>query len=158
MNETATGGAPVGSNRKDGARDPAPGAPAAPKYQPPSQSKMGQWIDACVLLLLVFGALYAPVLLGWTTPEARSAPVDQPTWQTLHQSPRMAAQWEALGYDPAKAAPLIGSRFDYRVDPVGLAATALLLIGYFVFVYVVSAREYRGVIAEKFGSPEDGTR
>jgi hypothetical protein len=133
------------------------GRSVARKYQPPEQSRVGQWIDACVLLLLVFGALYAPILLGWTTPEARSTPADHPTWETLHQSPQMAAQWQKLGYDPVKAAPLIGSRFDYHVDPVGLAATALLLIGYFAFVYVVSAREYREVIAEKFGSPEDGT-
>ena len=34
-------------------------------------------------------------------------------------------------------------------------ATALLLIGYFGFVVIVSEREYRGVIAEKFGPPKD---
>jgi hypothetical protein len=144
------------TRRTDGQDKSEPGTRGARKYRPPEQSRVGQWIDSCVLLLLVFGALYAPVLLGWTSPEARSTEISNPTWQTLHQSPQMAAQWEKLGYDPAKAAPLIGSRFDYRVDPVGLAATALLLVGYFVFVYVVSAREYREVIAEKFGSSEDG--
>jgi hypothetical protein len=125
------------------------------EYQPPAQSRLGQWIDAGVILLLVFGALYTPVLLGWTTPEARSTTVSNPTWQSLHQSPQMAAQWEKLGYDPVKAAPLIGSHFDYHVDPIGLGATALLLIGYFGFVYAVSAREYRQVIAERFSARTD---
>jgi hypothetical protein len=127
----------------------------AEEYRPPAQSRMGQWIDAGVLLLLVFGALYAPVLLGWTSSEARAQAVTHPTWESLHQNPTMAAQWQKLGYDPAKAAPLIESRFDYRIDPIGLAATALLLIGYFGFVVIVSEREYRGVIAEKFGPPKD---
>lgn len=132
-------------------RDPLP----APEYQPPPQSRFGQWLDAGVLLLLVFGTLYTPVLLGWTSPEAKTRQVVNPTWETLHQTPQMAAQWEKLGYDPAKAAPLIESRYDYRVDPVGLAATLLLLIGYFGFVYVVSEREYREVIREKFGESQE---
>lgn len=127
-------------------------------YEPPRQSRLGQWIDAGVLLLLVFGALYAPVLLGWTSPAANPQPVQNPTWESLHQNAAMAAQWQKLGYDPAKAAPLITSRFDYRVDPIGLGATALVLIGYFCFVVVVSERQYRQVIAEKFDPPEDSRK
>jgi hypothetical protein len=121
------------------------------EYRPPIQSRLGQWIDVGVLLLLVFGALYAPVLLGWTSPAAQAPSVSNPTWESLHQNATMVAQWEKLGYDPAKAAPLIESRFDYRIDPIGLGATALLLIGYFVFVLVMAEREYRSMIAEKFG-------
>ena len=124
-------------------------------YEPPTQSRLGQWIDAAVLLLLVFGALYAPVLLGWTSPAAKTELIANPTWDSLHQNPAMAAQWKKLGYDPAKAAPLITSRFDYTVDPMGLGATALVLIGYFCFVVVFSEREYRQVIAEKFGRARD---
>lgn len=124
--------------------------PTTDEYRPPAQSRLGQWIDAAVLLVLVFGALYAPVLLGWTSPAARVQSVSNPTWESLQQNPTMVAQWQKLGYDPAKAAPLIESRFDYRIDPVGLTATALLLIGYFAFVLVVAEREYRGVIAERF--------
>jgi hypothetical protein len=124
-------------------------------YTPPVQGRLGQWVDAAVLLLLVFGALYTPVLLGWTSPSARSIQIEHPTWQSLHQNPTMAAQWEKLGYDPAKAAPLITSRFDYSVDPLGLAITALMLIGYFCFVVVISEREYRQVIDERFGRRED---
>jgi hypothetical protein len=126
----------------------------AHEYRPPIQSRLGQWIDVGVLLLLVFGALYTPVLLGWTSPEAHAVSVTNPTWESLHQNATMISQWEKLGYDPAKAAPLIESRFDYRIDPVGLGATALLLVGYFVFVLVVAQREYRSVIAEKFGPPK----
>lgn len=122
-------------------------------YVPPAQSRIGQWIDAAVLLLLVFGALYAPVLLGWTSPAAQGTPDPHPTWASLHQTPAMAAQWEKLGYDAAHAAPLVASRFDYTVDPWGLAATALVLIGYFAMVLIVSEREYRAVIRERFGDP-----
>jgi hypothetical protein len=131
-----------------------PVAGSVEAYRPPVQSRLGQWMDVGVLLLLVFGALYAPVLLGWTSPEAHAPSVSNPTWESLHQNATMVAQWEKLGYDPAKAAPLIESRFDYRIDPIYLAATAFLLIGYFVFVLVVSQREYRRVIAEKFGPAE----
>jgi hypothetical protein len=127
---------------------------SAERYRPPRQSLLGQWIDAGVLLFLVFGALYAPVLLGWTTPAAKSAPPASPTWESLHQNPAMAAQWEKLGYDPAKAAPLIASRFDYTLDPFGLGATALVLIGYFGLIVAVSDRQYREVIEEKFGVSE----
>jgi hypothetical protein len=128
-----------------GAREP---------YRPPRQSLLGQWLDAGVLLLLVFGALYAPVLLGWTTPAAKGEPAANPTWESLHQNPAIAAQWEKLGYDPAKAAPLIASRFDYTLDPIGLGATALVLIGYFGLIVAVSNRQYREVIEEKFGPEE----
>jgi len=125
--------------------------PVGDEYRPPVQSRLGQWIDVGVLLLLVFGALYAPVLLGWTSPAAQVPTVSNPTWESLHQNATMIAQWEKLGYDPVKAAPLIESRFDYRIDPIGLGATALLLIGYFVFVLVMAEREYRSMIDEKFG-------
>ena len=126
-------------------------------YEPPIQGRLGQWIDAAVLLLLVFGALYAPVLLGWTSPAAKTVAVAHPTWASLHQNATMAAQWEKLGYDPAKAAPLITSRFDYTVDPLGLAATAFVIIGYFCFIVIVSEREYRQVIRERFGPRPDSS-
>jgi len=124
-------------------------------YEPPRQSLAGQLADALVLLGLVFGALYAPVLLGWTSPTASTTEVLSPTWESLHQNAAMAAQWEKLGFDPAQAAPLITSRFDYHIDPVGLAVTALVLIAYLAFLLVVSDREYREVIAEKFDDPPD---
>jgi len=129
-------------------------ASAGDEYRPPIQGRLGQWIDVGVLLLLVFGALYTPVLLGWTSPAAQMPAVSHPTWESLHQNATMVAQWEKLGYDPVKAAPLIASRFDYRIDPVGLGATALLLIGYFAFMLVMAEREYRSMIAEKFGPSE----
>jgi hypothetical protein len=124
-------------------------------YQPPTQSSLGQWIDAGVLLLLVFGALYAPVLLHWTSRAATTEVIEHPTWASLHQNPTMVAQWKKLGYTPEKAAPLISSRFDYHVDPLGLGVTALVLIGYFCFVVAISDREYREVIEEKFGPRQD---
>lgn len=125
-------------------------------YTPPAQSHAGQLIDALTLLIMVFGALYTPVLLGWTSPEARAqAAAAAPDWPGLGQSPVAAAQWQKLGYDPARAAPLVRKRFEYRIEPWGLAITTLVLLGYFAFVLVISEREYREMIRERFGPARD---
>ncbi|MDH4456062.1 MAG: hypothetical protein QE262_00755, partial [Candidatus Methylopumilus sp.] len=80
-----------------------------------------------------------------------AAEVVKPTWESLQLSPVVQEQWEKLGYDAEKAAALINTRFDYTIDPTWLAITAVVLIGYFVFMLKVSDKEYREVIAEKFG-------
>ncbi len=130
----------------------APSAGARP-YVPPVQSRAGQLVDALVLLIMVFGALYAPVLLGWTSPEAEASTSTTATadWAALGQNTAAAGQWQKLGYDPARAAPLVRKRFEYRIEPRGLAITFLILLAYFGFVLIVSEREYRQVIAERFG-------
>ena len=61
------------------------------------------------------------------------------------------AQWEKLGYDPEKAKPIITNKFDYSIDPLWLLITVAVIVGYFVFVLRISEKEYRQVIAEKFG-------
>ena len=74
----------------------------------------------------------------------------KPTWDSLNLSPVVQQQWEKLGYDADKAATLINTRFDYTIDPVWLAITVIVIVGYFVFMLKVSDKEYRQVIAEKF--------
>lgn len=125
---------------------------AKQKYTPPEQSKGGQIFDSVFLLVLVYVTLFAPLVLGLT---GGGTSVDRPenvTWEALGQNETMQAQWEKLGYDAESAADIITERFDYTIDPTMLVITALVIIGYFVFLLKMSDKEYKQVIAEKFDS------
>lgn len=128
------------------------GIPMPVKYQPRIQSRFGQVIDTVFVLALVYVALLLPLLIGggaseYTVADAR----ENPTWESLEQNPTMQAQWEKLDMTPKEAGQLINTRFDYSFSVWSLIVTALVIIGYFVFVLKVSDREYREVINEKFG-------
>lgn len=119
-------------------------------YEPPQQSKAGQLFDSAFLLILVYVALFIPLIMGLTGTGSTTHIPDEVNWETLEQNATMQAQWEKLGYTPETAAELITIRFDYTINPVLLAITALVIIGYFVFLVKVSDKEYREVIREKF--------
>lgn len=123
----------------------------AQKYVPKKQSGIGQFIDSMFILVLVYVSLYIPLLLKSEAAEEAAAEAAKPTWQTLALDPVVQQQWEKLGYDAEKAAALIGSKFDYTIDPLMLLITAAVIVGYFVFMVKVSDKQYREVIAEKFG-------
>lgn len=120
-------------------------------YRPPRQSGFGQAIDSIFLLALVYVALLLPILLGLTGGETTTELPDEITWETLGQNAVMQAQWEKLGYDAESAAEIIATRFDYGIDPLALLVTIVAVVGYFVFLVTMSEKEYREVIAEKFG-------
>jgi len=139
----------------------------ANRYQPPKQSGIGQFIDAAFLMAAVFLALFVPLELELTGAQTKQIIPEGVTrtenpdgtvawtglsWEALGQNPTMAAQYEKLGYTPETAADLITTWFDYTIDPAALAVTAIAIIGYFVFLFAVSEKEYRQVIAEKFES------
>lgn len=130
------------------------------KYLPPRQSGLGQLIDCILILALVFGALMAPLLLKKSeapAPQAATAQ-KQVTWQSLGQNPKMAAQWEKLGFKPSSknqdedASHIITNKFDYTIDYKMLGLTFIVIVGYYIFVLRTSDREYREVINEKFGA------
>jgi hypothetical protein len=124
------------------------------RYEPPKQRWFGQIFDSLFILALVYISLLLPLLFkAEATAEAASDNQEavKTTWESLQLNPVVQQQWEKLGYDADKAAALINTRFDYTIDPLWLAITAVLLIGYFVFMLKVSEKEYREVIAEKFG-------
>ena len=73
-------------------------------------------------------------------------------WEALEQTPVMQAQWEKLGIDLEGAAAAITLRYDYSFSWGGLIATLAAIAGYFIFLVWQSDREYRQVIAEKFGN------
>lgn len=121
-------------------------------YTPPEQGKLGQLIDVIVLMALSIGALFVPLWMGLAgASKVVATPVENPTWETLGQTPAQAAQYEALGYTPESAHDLILARFDYSFSWGSLILMAVIIIGYFVLMLRLSDREYRDVIDEKFG-------
>lgn len=139
----------------------------AKRYDPPSQSGMGQLFDSIFLMALVYAALFLPIILGLTGGETmqvlpegvtRTEAADGAvawsglTWEALGQNETMQAQWEKLGYDIESAADLITTRFNYEIRWIPFLLTIAGVIGYFVFMVRMSEKEYREVIAEKFGT------
>jgi hypothetical protein len=121
-------------------------------YQPPKQSLAAQIFDVLTLLVLTVGALYLPLYLGLAGAAKTPAPIANPTWEALGQNAAEQQQWAALGItDPAAANEMITARFDYSFSWLAVAVMAVLVIGYFVLVVRLSDREYREVIAERFG-------
>src|SRR5512144_2603867 len=141
-------------------------------YTPPKQSVAGQLFDVAFLLALVFAALFLPLWLKIAAPSrveklpegvsytmAADGTTKQwsgLTWEKLGQNPTMQAQWEKLGYTLESAADIITQQFDYTIDTAGVVITGVVIIGFFVFLIVMSDREYRQVIAEKFDGSTDG--
>jgi len=74
------------------------------------------------------------------------------SWETLGQNGVMQAQWEQLGVGVEDAAALVTKRYDYSFSWIGLIATLVAIAGYFLFLVRQSDREYRQVVAEKFGN------
>jgi len=113
----------------------------------------------------VFGSLFLPIWLKIAVPSrveklpdgvSYTAAADGTktwtglSWEALGQNPVMQAQWEKLGYTKESAADIITQPFDYTIDTSGVVITAVVILGYFIFMLVISQKEYKQVIAEKF--------
>jgi hypothetical protein len=121
------------------------------RYEPPTQSKFGQIVDVIVLLVLTIGALYIPLWLGLAGSAQTSNVPENPTWESLGQNAVMVEKWNQLGYaDPAAAAELITSRFDYSFSIGSLLMMIVVIVGYYAIMLRFSEKEYREVISEKF--------
>lgn len=129
---------------------------AKTRYVPPVQGKIGMIADSLFLLVLVYGALLAPLLIDFSSTEeadSASAQIESApaTWESLGQNLVMQEQWEKLGVPLEDAEAIINDKFDYTIHPVPLITIAVIIIAYFFFLLKVSDREYRQVINEKFG-------
>ena len=120
------------------------------RYVPPEQGRTMQFVDIIFLLVAIFIALWLPLELGLAGAAKETTAIANPTWEALQQTPGQVVQWEKLGYDAAKAHDVIQSRFNYQLDWLKIGLMAIVLIGYFVFLFRASDKEYRDVIAEKF--------
>jgi hypothetical protein len=112
--------------------------------------------DSLVVLVLVYASLLAPLLFKATAEPPKTDGKAAPTWESLNQTPAMVEQWEKLGVNVEAAAPMITNRFDYTIEPISLLLTIAVIVGYFVFVFRVSEKEYREVIRERFDASEGG--
>jgi predicted PurR-regulated permease PerM len=141
------------------------GGTMARKYVAPKQSVASQLFDVGSLLALVFCALFLPIWLKIAVPSRveklppsvtyimqtdGSKKWSGLTWEKLGQNPTMQQQWKKLGYSKEQAADIITQPFKYDVDVAGVGMTALVVVGYFIFMLVMSDKEYKEVIAEKF--------
>ncbi|MCA3453167.1 MAG: hypothetical protein IOC92_06715 [Rhodobacter sp.] len=121
-------------------------------YQPPAQGKASQLIDVIVLVVLTVGALFVPIWLGLAgAAKSVTAPVANPTWESLNQNAAQAAKYEALGFTPESAHDLILSRFDYSFSIGALLTMIVVIVLYYFLILRFSEVEYREVISEKFG-------
>lgn len=132
-------------------------------YKPPKQGGAGQIIDSLLILVMLFLCLLLPFEMkkkmaeeAASAPAATTeqAPAAEPTWAELGQNATQAQQWEKLGKKPADAKGLIENKFDFDKDLRSgwLWITIVVIVGYFVLLLRLSDREYREVIAERFGN------
>jgi hypothetical protein len=110
-----------------------------------------QFVDIAFLVLAIFIALWLPLKLGLAGAAKEIDKIDNPTWESLGQNPTMVAAWEKLGYTPATAHDIIQNHFHYNIDWTNLILMAVVLVGYYLFLFWGSKKEYQEVIAEKFG-------
>ena len=121
------------------------------KYTPPEQPKVMQWVDIIFVVAAIFLALWLPLQAGWAGVSRAIEKIDNPTWEALGQTPAQVEQWVKLGFaDAAAAHDIIQNKFDYTINWVQLIIMAIVLIGYFVFLFRASDQEYKEVIDEKF--------
>ena len=121
------------------------------RYTPPKQSRVSQFIDVILLMALTIGVLLLPGYLGLSGAARNIVAVENPTWESLGQTPVMVERWNALGFaDAAAAHDMITARFDYSFTWGALALMVIVIVGYFVMMLRLSDKEYREVIAEKF--------
>ena len=119
-------------------------------YTPPEQSKSAQVVDIAFVVVAIFVALWLPLKLGLAGAAKAIDKIEAPTWETLGQNATMSGIWEKLGYTPETAHDIIQNRFHYIIEWPTLITITVVLIGYFVFLFRASDKEYREVIAEKF--------
>jgi hypothetical protein len=130
-------------------------------YQPPKQSPRGQFVDAVIILALLMVVLFGVTYLVQST---SSSPAAEP--KPIAQLPITAtekAQFQklidegvvdlaAVNQQVADNTAKPGSE-QYPIKLGALIATFGVIGIYLVFVYVMSFKEYREVIRERFGPP-----
>jgi heme/copper-type cytochrome/quinol oxidase subunit 3 len=127
-------------------------------YQPPTQSKRGQLIDAATVLVLIFATLFGTTYLVQEA-ETSNAPTRPLAELPINNTER--AQYQKVidsgTADLASVNASVAAHQDnadkYDVNVWALLGTTALLAAYLGFVYRTSFREYREVINERFGPP-----
>jgi hypothetical protein len=132
-------------------------------YVPPKQSRGGQLFDSLFILALLFIILfgvtyYSNAAAGGGAEEVR--PLSQlPITQVERQQYRKVideglSDLAGVNDQVAGSTPKPGSE-QYPIEALALVLTVAVIGGYLVFVYIVSFKEYREVIRERFGLSAD---
>lgn len=137
--------------------EPSPTA-GRTRYEPPRQGRRGQFLDAAVILVLIFATLFVTTYLT-SEDSTATGPSQVQSLNDLPLTPGERVQYQKMIDSGTADLPTIAAdvaanqpRSDkYEIDGLALLGTAVLLALYLGFVYRASFREYRDVIEEKFG-------
>jgi hypothetical protein len=136
-------------------------------YQPPGQSTRGQLLDAFFILALLFATLFATTYIvktqaadGAAAALTAEVPIAQlPISEVEKQQFQKLVSSGKVDLQTVNAAVAANrpdaDRYDFSV--LSLMLTAGLIVAYMVFVYAMSFKQYREVIAERFGPLEGRT-
>jgi ABC-type glycerol-3-phosphate transport system permease component len=130
-----------------------------PIYQPPKQSARGQLVDSLIILVLLmvvlFGVTYF-VQSSTSTTEVKTRPLAQlPITAAEKEQYRLAIQHGIVDL-PTVNQQVADNKQDSNKYPIAvgtLIITFAVIAIYLAFVYLVSFKEYREVIRERFGPP-----
>jgi hypothetical protein len=130
-------------------------------YEPPKQSGRGQVVDSLIIMVLLFA-----VLFGVTYYVQSSASAGEEETTPIAELPITAAekqQYQRMIDKEIVDLPTVNAQVaasykrpgseKYPISLWKLALTIVVIGGYLVFVYMVSFKEYREVIRERFGPP-----
>lgn len=128
-------------------------------YIPPQQSKRGQVFDSVFILALLFAVLFgvtyysnsAAVPTTTTTKPLAQLPITQTERDQYQRAiDEGLVDLKGVNDEVAASTPKAGSK-QYPISLLALLATFGVIALYLVFVYVMSFREYREVVRERFG-------
>jgi hypothetical protein len=128
-------------------------------YQPPKQSSRGQLVDSLIILVLLmvvlFGVTYF-VQSSTSTTSVKTRPLSElPITETEKQQYALAIK-EGIVDLPTANQQVADNHEDSNKYPIAVG-TLIITFGvialYMAFVYLMSFKEYREVIRERFGPP-----
>jgi hypothetical protein len=132
-------------------------------YIPPKQSRGGQLFDSLFILALLFVILFGVTYYSNTSAAAGADKVRPLSQLPITQVERQQYQkvidqglsdLKGVNDQVAANTPKPGSE-QYPIGALALLLTVVVIGGYLAFVYVMSFREYREVIHERFGPSTD---
>lgn len=134
----------------------------ARRAMPPRQSGRSQFVDAAFLLALLFVTLFVTTFVLADDPASTGGAEAVPIAE-LDISETEKQQFEAMKahgmVDDATASALVEANAPsddkYEIAWGALVGTVALAVLYLGFVYGASFREYREVVAARFGRGED---
>ena len=133
-----------------------------PRPAPPRQSRGSQFVDAAFLLALLFVTLFVTTFVLADDP-ADASKTDVVPVSQLDISEAEKRQFETMKaeglVDDATASELVAANAPsddkYQIAWGALFGTVGLAVLYLGFVYAASFREYREVVAARFGRGDD---